>query len=164
MHRRCSEKYVLNGHPTYTGCYVCEEWKAFDNFKKWFDANWKPGYVLDKDILVPGNREYGPRTCAYIPQEINKLLLKHDSHRGDAPLGVSKDGKGWSAIIHRYGKTCHVGYFTSPEEAHAAYLVAKCEHIKKVASANLSEGKIGAAVHVGLLRHAELYRFGKVGP
>ena len=162
MKRRCTEAYVRAGHPTYAGCFVCEDWQDFSNFVEWFNRNWREGYTLDKDILVPGNREYGPRTCAFVPQEINKLLLKHDSHRGRAPLGVNPDRNGWSASIQRHGKTCHIGYFKTPEEAHAAYLVEKCGHIRKIAWEQLDAGRIEPGVCAGLLRHADIYRRGEL--
>ena len=33
----------------YADCSVCEEWKYFSNFKKWFDENYIEGFDIDKD-------------------------------------------------------------------------------------------------------------------
>lgn len=61
-------------YPTYKNVTVCEEWKCFQNFAKWFYENYKPhmeGWHLDKDILVKGNKLYSPETCIFIPNELN---------------------------------------------------------------------------------------------
>lgn len=55
-----------------------EEWKCFQNFTEWatnqtgFDKNWQ----LDKDILFPENKIYGPDTCCFVPHRINSLIIK----------------------------------------------------------------------------------------
>lgn len=60
MLNRCySEKYQAK-NPTYRGCTVCNEWLSLSTFKEWFDANYRTGMELDKDILVKGNRVYCP--------------------------------------------------------------------------------------------------------
>lgn len=58
----------------------CIEWLHRYNFKLWYDS--QKHYTdssgkllcLDKDILVSGNKEYGPETCALVPQYINVAL------------------------------------------------------------------------------------------
>ena len=40
-------------------------------------------------------------------------------------MGASKNYKRWRARIKVYGKTIHLGYFDTPEEASAAYVKAK---------------------------------------
>lgn len=46
------------------GVYVCEEWKIFSNFLRWFKENYKDGYVLDKD--KSGLGYYSPESCEFI--------------------------------------------------------------------------------------------------
>jgi len=50
--------------PTYAGSSVCGEWHTLSNFKLWFDETFPLGAEgridLDKDIVVPGNKVYGP--------------------------------------------------------------------------------------------------------
>lgn len=43
-------------------------------------------------------------------------------------LGVSPKGQRWAATIMFNYKKKHIGYFDTPEEAHAAYLAAKAVH------------------------------------
>jgi hypothetical protein len=40
-------------------------------------------------------------------------------------VGVSKQGKGWTSSIRIKGKSTYLGYFKTPEAAHAVYLEAK---------------------------------------
>lgn len=68
-------------------CKVCDDWLYFSNFKRWFDQNHIDGYQLDKDILVKGNNVYSPNTCCFVPQELNKLLTKHNRKEGIILLG-----------------------------------------------------------------------------
>ena len=74
MLKRC---YSLKWHkqnPTYIGCFVCPEWLYFSKFRLWMEnQKWK-GMELDKDLLVKGNRGYGPDTCCFIPKAINSLF------------------------------------------------------------------------------------------
>lgn len=70
MIRRC---YNQNGksYKTYgaRGVTVCEEWKLFSNFKKWYDENYIEGYVIDKDMS--GLNEYSPAGCVFISKSKN---------------------------------------------------------------------------------------------
>ncbi|MGL5803180.1 MAG: hypothetical protein ACRCX7_11400 [Cetobacterium sp.] len=60
-----NERYSTYGA---RGVYVCEEWKLFSNFKRWYDENYIEGYQIDKDIKVPGNLCYGPEFCMFVSQ------------------------------------------------------------------------------------------------
>ena len=71
---RCYCEDFLNGHPTYKGCYVCEEWKHFSKFNEWFKKHHVEGWALDKDLLVENNKLYSPETCCFIPFEINAIF------------------------------------------------------------------------------------------
>lgn len=89
MIERCySEKWHIK-HPTYIGCSICDEWKSLSNYKEWFDLNYIDGWVLDKDIIVQGNKVYSPETCAFIPHEVNLFVIGNMARRGDCMVGVS---------------------------------------------------------------------------
>jgi len=69
MLERCYCSKLHEVRPTYIGCSVVPEWHNFQNFAKWYDENHpKDGvdYHLDKDIRVPGNKVYGPKTCLFV--------------------------------------------------------------------------------------------------
>lgn len=55
------------------GVYVCDEWRLYSNFKKWYDENYKEGCVMDKDILSKkySKRFYSPETCQFIDEYDN---------------------------------------------------------------------------------------------
>lgn len=86
---RCYNKRVHDLQPTYIGCSICDDWKSLTKFKEWFDDNYVEGYSLDKDLLVNGNKVYGPNTCAFIPPDINNLLTESTAIRGSCMIGVT---------------------------------------------------------------------------
>jgi hypothetical protein len=137
MLQRCYDKKAQEKRPTYKGCSVDERWHNFQNFVKWFGENWKSymntNWHLDKDILVKGNKVYSPETCAFVPQEINKLFIKKQNKRGEYPTGVYKIGNRFGAQISSKNKKIHLGYFSTPEEAFKAYKDYKEEQIKEIA-------------------------------
>ncbi len=68
MLRRCYSPVFKKDKPTYEGCEVCEEWLHFSVFRKWYAANNKANWELDKDLLIPGNKTYSPETCIFVPR------------------------------------------------------------------------------------------------
>jgi len=134
---RCYGKKTKANYPTYTDCTVEKSWLYFSNFKKWASTqNWM-GNELDKDILIPGNKQYGPNTCLFVPPAINRLLNKNTKRRGKYPLGVSKITSHGHSAYHAtccfFGKQTKIGQFQSIDLAEQAYIKAKCQHIRKVA-------------------------------
>lgn len=59
------------------GVTVCPLWReSAKAFIDWSINNgWKPGYDLDKDTKVPGNKEYSPEACCYIPHRENMIAV-----------------------------------------------------------------------------------------
>lgn len=141
MIKRCYSSKYQEKYPTYVGCSVCEEWLNFQNFAEWYEENYyeMPGerMNLDKDILIKGNKIYGPNTCVFVPQNINTLFTKRDAARGDLPIGVS-----YSKQKKKYqvrcgignGKENNLGLYNTPEEAFQAYKTFKEVYVKKVAN------------------------------
>lgn len=141
MLTRCYDPKYHEKKPTYIGCSVCEEWHNFQNFAQWYEENYYeiPGQrmQLDKDILVKGNKVYGPDTCVFVPQNINSLFVKSDNIRGDLPIGVcyNKQGKKYQAQCSTgTGKTKNLGLYNTPEEAFNAYKEFKEALINKIAN------------------------------
>lgn len=153
MLERCySQKYQAK-FPTYTNCRACVEWHTLSNFKTFFDENYIEGYVLDKDILVKGNKVYSPETCCFVPQEINKLFITHNRNRGPYPLGVRKDGLSYRAQLNIGSIKKGLGSFPTPESAFLAYKKAKEQYIKELAEKYYKEGKITERVYLALLAY-----------
>jgi len=132
---RCYNKNFQEIHPSYVGCYVKETWHCFMVFAEWYIENSILNWDLDKDILVVGNREYGPETCLFLPRHINNLFHKNEGHKeSELPVGVTlaKSGK-YRARLSEKGFRKHLGYYFTPEEAHQVYREAKVEYVRKVA-------------------------------
>ena len=137
MLRRCyCEKYHLR-YPTYKGCTVAPVWHRFSNFKAWHDQQaYTQGMHLDKDIIYPGNKVYGPDTCVYVSSNLNKLLNKGSARRGKYPIGVVKQadisdkGRPFMSRIKINSKYILVGCYHTQEEAHEAYVQAKIKYIQ----------------------------------
>ena len=136
MLERCySEKYHIK-KPTYIGCSVSEDWFNFQVFADWFydETNgYKEGYQLDKDILKKGNKIYSSETCCFVPQEINTLLVKNDSKRGNLLIGVRKNGNGFQARLNINGDTKIIGTYSTQEQAFLVYKEEKESYIKYLA-------------------------------
>ena len=109
----CQKRQELQ--PSYKGCTVCEEWKYFSNFRKWFAENYVEGWHLDKDVLKIGNRVYSPETCCFLPHKLNSILrLPHvNNHCG---IYKTKHGK-YSSCMRFNGKFKFLGVFETFEEA-----------------------------------------------
>lgn len=107
---------------------------------------------LDKDILVRGNKVYGPTFCRFVPQAINKLLLDCGASRGQYRQGVSWDKryKKFRACIRRLNGPEHIGYFTTEVDAFTAYKTEKEKWIKVQADHYFSLGQIDKDVHTAL--------------
>ena len=136
MLQRCYDEKYQKKEPTYIGCTVCEEWLRFSNFLRWFEDNYIDGYHLDKDIIHKGNKVYAPENCAFVPREINSLLLRRQAKRGDTPIGVKYDKRRgyYSANINYNGKTHFLGYAKSANEAFELYKISKEQKIKQTAN------------------------------
>ena len=131
MLQRAYDPKLHERYPTYSGVTVCKEWHSFSAFRAWWLANYRDGYSLDKDLLVPGNREYAPGACAYIPVWLNAFTTDCGALRGELPIGVSfckQTGKYRSHCCNPItGKQHKLGRFNTPEAAHAAWLIYKME-------------------------------------
>ena len=131
------QKY-LESYPSYIGTSVCSEWLSATAFKKWMEEQDLMGKCLDKDIIVPGNRLYSPETCAFVLNTTNLFVLARDASRGEYPIGVhlfKRTGKYQAYCKNPFtGKQEHLGYFSTPEEAHEAWRKRKHDLAQRVAA------------------------------
>jgi len=140
MLMRCFCEGYKAKHPAYRDATCCDEWLSFANFLEWcnkeVDYKGKPeGMCLDKDLIVRGNKTYSPSTCSFVPVAVNNLLLDRGNMRGKWPVGVRlhKRANRYIARLSCDGKDRHIGIYPTPEQAFAAYKVAKEAQIKAVA-------------------------------
>lgn len=151
MMRRCFDIKTLERNPTYKYCSVCDEWKYYSNFKKWFDEHYVDGWCLDKDILIKGNKIYSPETCCFVPNEINLLFTKRQNCRGILPIGVSSSGLKYKAYMNIYNKKKYLGTYNSKEEAFSVYKANKESYIKEMAI--FFRNKISPKVYNALMNY-----------
>ena len=157
MLRRCYSDASKKRYPTYESCEVSDKFKSYEYFYEW--CNSQVGFSnkdwhLDKDLLVKGNKVYSEDSCVFIPQEINKVLVKCTASRGEHLIGVywCKKGKAFKAQISKNkGKQEYLGYFKSELEAFNAYKTAKESFIKE--QANKWKSQIDPRVYNALMNY-----------
>jgi hypothetical protein len=116
---RCYDKKY---NSSYSGCEVCDEWKTLSKFAVWYYDNHKEGWQLDKDILGDG-KLYSPKTCCFVPSEINMCLVGKDSN------GVTFVKGKWQASFSQK----YIGRYEHREDAINAYKREKGKHIRSLA-------------------------------
>ena len=138
MLQRCYNEHMRSNLPTYSDCEVSDDFKYYSKFKEW--AEKQIGYdqecwALDKDLLVKGNKVYSAETCAFVPNEINCLIIGANAIRGELPIGVyyEKDTGKFKVRISVGSKQKHVGRYRCKVKAFEAYKEAKEQHIKVIA-------------------------------
>lgn len=135
---RCYHPDREKKFPTYIDCKLDERWFYFQAFAEWWHNqpfHDYPNYHLDKDLLVKGNRIYGPDFCRFVPRELNNLTTSCKAVRGEYPIGVCYDitRNSIKACIKIRGRSKHLGVFEDANEAHLAYKIAKEKYIKELA-------------------------------
>lgn len=156
MIQRCYAPPKKTQNPTYVDCTVTEEWKKFSVFKLWMETqDWK-GKELDKDLIKPGNKIYGPASCCFIHSKLNRLLGA-TKRKGRYPQGVgfNKRNQRYIAQITIDSKNKYLGYYDTKEQAAVVYNRAKAAHVRVVA-----EDIQNLQIKEGLLKHAKLIEQG----
>ena len=144
MLQRCYSDAYRKKRPTYEGCEVSDNFKSYEYFYEWChkqigfsnEGNENP-FHLDKDLLIKGNKVYSEDTCVFIPAEINTLLIKCASTRGEHLIGVywNKRNKAFVARVNKSkGGREYLGSFNTEIEAFNAYKTTKESFIKEQAN------------------------------
>lgn len=160
---RCKGNY-WEKHPTYIGTTCSENFKNYSFFYEWcqqqkgFKTEDEFGarkvWHLDKDILVRGNKVYSEDVCVFVPQRINKLLIKSSSTRGGQTIGVywhNRDCVFVAQCCNSDDKHKHLGYFDTEQEAFLVYKAYKEALIKQVAEQYKSQ--IDTRVYDALIQY-----------
>ena len=139
MIKRCYHTNFKSKNKTYNDCISSENFKYYEYFYEWCHKQIgfsEHGFEIDKDLLVKGNKLYSENTCVFLPKEINYVLVKCNSSRGEYPIGVcfhKQRNKFLSNIRLNNGKKNYLGLFDTPEKAFNAYKEAKEEYLKELA-------------------------------
>lgn len=153
--RKCFDQKYKTQHPTYKDVTMCEEWKRFSVFKKWFDTNYVEGYDLDKDLLSDNGRKiYSPDTCCFIPHRLNLLLCSKKLGKDGLPRGIRKECHSYAVRIclHK-GKRIRIGKIRSINEAIDIYNKIKKEYMASVVLEYYKNGLITKRVYDGFLNY-----------
>ena len=140
MLERCYSDSFKKKNPTYEGCEVSDNFKSYEYFYEWCHSQigfGNEGWQLDKDLLIKGNKLYSEDSCVFIPTDVNLVLTKRTSSRGQHLIGVCwhKKGKAFVAQVNKNkGKPEYLGYFKTELEAFNAYKKAKESFIKEQAN------------------------------
>ena len=157
MLKRCYSDSYKKKQPTYKDCAVSENFKSYEYFYEWcneqigFDNE---GWQLDKDLLIKGNKVYSEYSCVFLPREINQVLVKRESSRGEHLIGVSWDkrDKAFVAQVSKNkGKREYLGCFNTELEAFKAYKKAKEVIVKE--QAEKWKGKIDERAYNALMNY-----------
>lgn len=131
MLRRCYSKKYQEKYPTYIGCYVCDEWMTFGNFKAWMSNQSWQGRHLDKDILFVGNKAYSPDNCIFVDPIVNTFIEDRSLARGEFMIGASWHSRDCAFQSHCANpitkKREYLGSFKSDSDAHQAWKKRKHE-------------------------------------
>lgn len=57
------------------GVIVCDDWLDLQKFSGWFYSNYIENWFLDKDLLSPESKVYSPKTCCFLPREVNNCFV-----------------------------------------------------------------------------------------
>lgn len=143
MLQRCYNGEGSSRNKSYKSCTVSENFKSFEYFYEWCQAQVGFGikdekgksWHLDKDLLVKGNKVYSEDTCVFIPNKINCLFVNCGRVKGKFMAGVSFDdraNKFISQCSNGNGKPEKLGTFKTEIEAFQAYKVFKEARVKRV--------------------------------
>jgi len=139
---------------------VYRPWIRFSVFREWMKRqDWKDK-SLDKDIILPGNKTYGPDVCAFVTHRVNDLMTPCKSRR--LPRGVHRK----SAGVYYAGVAYHEdsGYvksksvrFNTIREASEYWLDYK-EHTVIEVCTTLTDSRVikGLMLHMKLIREESL--------
>ena len=131
---RCYSEDSRKRQPTYADCTIAVEWIVFSVFKAWMEKQEWEGKELDKDIIDPHNKQYGPSSCAFVTSALNQLVTHSRFKEGRTlPTGVweiprkkvSSCRFKASASGGVTGKTVTLGYHHTATAAAHAYTTYK---------------------------------------
>lgn len=150
--RRCYDEKQQVKQPTYIGCSVVNEWLNFQIFAEWYEKNYVDDWHLDKDILINGNKIYGPNTCCFVPRQINQLFVKSSEKIGSLPVGISLNKQNKYLVCMKInGKSTGFGTYKTIDEALKVYKSEKKKYIIDVT--NKFKDKLNSLVYQTLINY-----------
>lgn len=148
MLRRCYSEKALKRNPTYSDCYVTDDWIHFSIFAKQIRQMKgfnEVSFELDKDLLFKGNKLYSLETTCFLPKSVNSALTIPKLKNKDLPCGVTYyEGRYWSRLPVINHRKSH----KTSESAFEEYKVVKENYIRSLA--DVWKGKIDERAYTAL--------------
>ena len=109
------------GKGNYENVQLSPEWHYFSFFKKFHDANYHDGVVIDKDLRSGRyGKMYSAFTCSYIPQSLNTIIRERS--KNFKPF--KQDDQGNYFFYYNVGGC---GYYNKPHIIKAKTIEEICE-------------------------------------
>lgn len=93
----------------------------------WMTGNWPFGEI-DHQHLDKINNAFSELRPATHAQNAMNTPLRSNNTSGFKGVDFRHNRKKWRARIKVKGRKLHLGYFLTPQEAHAAYVAAAAQH------------------------------------
>ena len=126
---------------TYKGVTVHPDWLFRSKFTEWLNSqpqnNWQE-LQIDKDLLVKGNKIYGPDTCCFLTNRENSVFRPLSSDRLGS-VAFTKDGNRknpWRAWANYRGAYRVFRSFSTKEEAEFVAMREFMPYVIEIANAN----------------------------
>ena len=87
-------------------------------------------YECETDLLSKGCKSYSPDTILFVPKSVNQLCLTKRKKRGVQYL--EGKNKPYRAYLGKFGKSVHLGYFESEEEAYSVVCAERVKYIDEL--------------------------------
>ena len=133
MIRRAHSPIFQMKKPTYIGVSVCDEWKSFMKFRRWWIEHQIDGWQIDKDLTTRGNKIYSPEFCVFVPNWLNNFInvSKSDNKSGFAGCSFEEMTGMFKAQCQNpiTGKNENLGRYRTATEAGSAW----CERKREIA-------------------------------
>jgi len=146
---KCWNSMIERGHSlklktknsAYNGVTVHPDWHRLSKFTEWLNtqpqANWQE-LQIDKDLLVKGNKVYGPDTCCFLTSQENVVFSPRLSTKlGCVSYRTEKPRKKpWEGYTRICGKQSFIGCFSTKEEAEFVAMREYLPYVIEIANAN----------------------------
>jgi hypothetical protein len=162
--KRCKGELSKTTTPTYRDVGLHQEWLTFSNFKSWMSNQDWQGKDIDKDIMsvLTGKKEYSPDNCVFVTHDLNGFFV-NTNKKTTLPVGVSvaSGGKKFSARCRTGDSRKYLGRFSTTEEAHKAWQLAKWKYGQELLQEQ-TDPRVSQAMHVILHKLGEDWSLGRI--
>ncbi|MGP2601854.1 hypothetical protein [Serratia ureilytica] len=134
LQRKCYQawKSRLEAETVKKRATVSTEWLTYSNFARWWLDTHIDEFVIDKDWLVQGNKEYHPEKCVWVPTKINNLMSDGRKKATGLPKGVCIEKQKYYKARCRVDGINEAKYFKTAIDAHRAWQLWKIQEINNV--------------------------------